>query len=262
MIVFPNAKINLGLHVLRKRADGFHDLETIFYPIPLRDILDVVITGDSEKGHSQIIGKNNQLFQPICVALKSGRLVYFSSSGIPIDGKADQNLCIKACELFDAESSLRGNVKIHLHKQIPLGAGLGGGSSDAAFVIKVLNQLSDTPVSDQRLLELAGKIGSDCPFFLVNKPVLAKGRGESMKPIKLNLSGYKIVIIKTAAHVSTREAFSAIQPFEEREGLIQLAAQLPGSWNNKMKNDFEPVIFSKYPEIENLKNQLIEKGAL
>ena len=258
MIVFPNAKINLGLHVLRKRADGYHDLETVFYPIPLKDILELVLVDKPDNATSgQTIS-----FQTISVSLKSGKQVHFSSSGIPIDGTAEHNLCIKACEIFDSEAKLPGNIKIHLHKQIPMGAGLGGGSSDAAFVLKILNQLSNNPFTDKQLIELAGRIGSDCPFFVINKPVLATGKGEIMTPINLDLTGYKIIVLKSAVHVSTHDAFSAIQPFENRSSLTHLVDQEPNSWQGKLTNDFEAAIFPKYPEIEKIKRKLIEKGAL
>ena len=175
MICFPNCKINLGLHVTEKRSDGFHNIETVFYPVPLHDILEIIKYGS----------KNS-----------------FESSGIDIPGNSSSNLVLRAYELLKKDFDL-SPVQIHLHKIIPIGAGLGGGSSDAAFAIKILNELFFLKMSDAEMMRYASRLGSDCAFFIENKPVFASGKGDEFNNIKIDLSGYTICLVKPDISVNT-----------------------------------------------------------
>ncbi len=190
MIVFPNCKINLGLRVLRKRSDGYHDLETIFYPIPLTDVLEITEYKDNVR--SQTI--------PISV------------TGISLEGDSSNNLCIKAYKLLKRDFPSLPHVQMHLHKIIPAGAGLGGGSSDGAFALRLLNRKFHLGLKEKELLEYAEQLGSDCPFFIINKPCYATGRGEALEPVSLDLSAYKMVIVNPGIHINTGRAFLSIKP--------------------------------------------------
>jgi len=232
MIVYPNAKINLGLNVLRKREDGYHDISSVFYPVKeCVDILEII---------------------------KSERFE-FTKSGIEIpDG---ENLCEKAWKLLDIDFRI-GNVKIHLHKRIPIGAGLGGGSADASFTLKALNKLFDLHLTNIQLEKYALKLGADCPFFIDNTPKLVEGIGEKMTSIDLDLSDYEILLVNPDIHISTKEAFSWVVP-ETPEQSIEQIIQLPlEEWKNKLKNDFEKSIFIKYPKLIDLKDKLYKEGAI
>lgn len=229
MILFPNAKINLGLNIKSKRPDGYHEIETIFYPINLCDVLEIL--------------PSNQLT--------------FTTSGIDIPGKG--NLCIDAYHLLREDFNIPA-VHIHLHKCVPVGAGLGGGSSDAAFTLKALNEIFDLQLSSEQLRVYAEQIGADCPFFIKNKPMLATGVGEILESIELDLSAYHIVIVKPNFHVSTEEAYSLVTPNEPSSSLSDLIKNPVNEW--QLQNDFEQSIFTKYPAIEELKNSLYEQGAV
>ena len=229
MILFPNAKINLGLHIKSKRADGYHDLETIFYSVNYCDILEI---------------------------LPSDQLA-FTSSGIDIPGKG--NLCLDAYNLLKNDFNIPA-VQIHLHKIIPIGAGLGGGSSDAAFTLKGLNKLFGLQLNTEQLKTYAVQIGADCPFFIENKPMLATGIGEILESIELDLSAYHIAIVKPNIHVSTKEAYSLVTPNESLISLRDLIKSPVKEW--QLQNDFEQSVFAKYPAIKDLKNSLYEQGAV
>lgn len=234
MIVFPNAKINIGLNVVEKRPDGFHNIESIFYPVmELFDVLEVII---SDK-------------------------LKFTSSGISIPGNNQDNLCLKAYHLIKADFDI-APVHIHLHKVIPIGAGLGGGSSDAAFTLKVLNQLFELNLTDEQLINYARKLGSDCAFFIKNQPVYAFGKGDEFEPITLELSKFNIKIEYPNIHVGTAEAYAGVKP-NKSEINIKETIQLPISeWKNKLKNDFEDSIFPNHPQIKALKEKFYSEGAL
>ena len=233
MISFPNAKINIGLYITGKRPDGFHDLETVFFPIGWSDALEFAYSGE----------------------------VQFSASGISVSGAAEDNLVMKAYSLLKKDFDLPA-LKIHLHKQIPFGAGLGGGSADAAFMLRMLNQSFKLGLSGEQLQQYAAKLGSDCPFFIVNKPVFATGRGEIMNEISLNLKGLSLVLVKPSVEVSTASAFRNIIPQKPAISLSE-QIQLPVSdWKNHIFNQFEMSVFKQYPEIEVVKNQLYDLGAL
>ena len=184
MIVFPNCKINLGLHILGKREDGFHNLETVFYPLLFRDALELI------------------------PATNNTTEIEFTGSGLAVDGNVSDNLCVKAYYLLKKNFPQLPLVKIHLHKAIPMGAGLGGGSADAAFMLKLLNEKFNLNISTPQLLNYALELGSDCPFFIINKPCIATGRGEILEEIEVDLSAYKIVLINPGIHINTGWAFS------------------------------------------------------
>ncbi len=236
MILFPNCKINLGLHVTRKRDDGYHDLETVFYPVQLRDALEMIRL-DTETG------------------------IGFTQSGIEIQGDATSNLCIKAYHLLRKDIPNLPGVKAHLHKAIPIGAGLGGGSADGAFALVLLNRLLQLNLPKEQLLKYALQLGSDCPFFLNNTPCLATGRGEQMKPLSLDLSDYVFVIVNPGIHISTADAFAGIKPSNDRRPLEEII-QLPvADWKELLVNDFEKSIGERYPQIQEIKEKLYGAGA-
>jgi 4-diphosphocytidyl-2-C-methyl-D-erythritol kinase len=240
MIVFPNCKINLGLNILRKRSDGYHDLETIFYPLPLTDSLEII----ENKYH----GKN-----PVPP---------FNSSGLPIEGNPASNLCVKAYRLLKKDFPTLPALLIHLHKVIPSGAGLGGGSADAAFALQLINKIGRLGLSDEILMGYAAELGSDCPFFIINKPCFAQGRGEKLEPIQLDLSGYRMVIVNPGIHVDTGRAFLDIRPAVPETSLKEIITRPVERWKDELCNDFEKIIFSKHREIVEVKDQLYTKGAI
>jgi 4-diphosphocytidyl-2-C-methyl-D-erythritol kinase len=232
MIVYPNAKINLGLNVLEKRADGYHEISSVFYPVKeLFDSLEII---------------------PADVLL-------FSSSGIAIAGEG--NICIKAYELLKAEFGIRP-IKMHLHKQIPVGAGLGGGSADGAFTLIALNQLFDLRLSKEQLEKYALKLGADCPFFIENIPKYVQGVGEKMLSVDLDLSAYKLKFIFPELHISTADAYGGITPKIPEANLLDLINQPIEKWKGKVKNDFELATFAKHPHLEKIKTQFYADGAI
>jgi 4-diphosphocytidyl-2-C-methyl-D-erythritol kinase len=235
MICFPNAKINLGLHVVSRRPDGYHNIETVFYPLPLYDALEVVPCGSGEPA--------------------------FVATGIPIDGSPDANLVMKALRLLQADFRLPA-MSVYLRKKIPAGAGLGGGSADAAFMLRLVNEFAGLKLSVGRLEEYAGLLGADCPFFIRNTPAFAEGVGNILTPVAVSLHGYRIVVVKPDIHVSTREAYAGITP---RQPLFHPAdtAMLPVSeWRHRMTNDFEKILFARYPVIAAIKQALYDRGAV
>jgi 4-diphosphocytidyl-2-C-methyl-D-erythritol kinase len=237
MICFPNAKINLGLNIVSQRNDGFHNLETIFYPINLKDGLEIINSESQEQ---------YQFFQ----------------TGIKIDGDPSTNIVIKALELVKNHSKINiPNIDIHLLKKIPTGAGLGGGSSDAAFMLKLLNKAYNLGIPNNELIELALQIGADCPFFLYNKPAFASGIGNQLEPIDLDLSGMYLLIVKPDVFISTKEAYSMVSPKSPTLSLKEIVTRPLYEWKELMKNDFEDPIFKKYPQICKIKQQLYDLGA-
>lgn len=237
MIIFPNAKINLGLNVVEKRPDGYHNLETIFYPINLQDALEVKratnVSGDSR------------------IKIK----------GTPINGLPEDNLVMKAYHLLNQQYSLPP-VDVCLFKHIPTEAGLGGGSSDCAFMIKLLNTKFELGLSLDEMEMYAAKLGADCAFFIRNEPVFATGIGNVFQSIDLSLSGYHLVLVKPDLSVSTRDAFSNICPHKPALSLKEVAGYPVETWKEYMVNDFEESIFSKYPAIAELKEKLYRLGAV
>ena len=233
MIAFPNAKINLGLHITEKRPDGFHNLETVFFPVGWSDMLEFVESGE----------------------------IHFTISGIDISGNPESNLVMKAYRLLKKEFDLP-NLKIHLHKQIPLGAGLGGGSSDGAFMLQMLNKTYNLNLSQEQLLGYAAVLGSDCPFFILNKPVYATGRGEIMTPFDVRLNDMFILLVKPSVEVSTAKAFQFVTPKQSVFPLPYLLRLPVLEWKEKVINQFEQSVFQLYPEIQAIRQQLYDRGAL
>jgi 4-diphosphocytidyl-2-C-methyl-D-erythritol kinase len=241
MILFPNAKINLGLNITRKREDGYHDLETVFYPLLLRDAIEV-IENKSEK-------------------TQQGPFV-FSQTGNEIHGSLENNLCYKAWKILKRDFPSIPPIAFHLHKAIPMGAGMGGGSADASFTLMLLNKQFNLGIPQVKLVEYALQLGSDCPFFIVNKPVLAKGRGEQMESLDISLTGYYIAIVFPHIHISTPWAFKQVRPSVPDMHLDDIIRQPIPSWRELMRNDFEPAVFAAYPAIGHIKSQLYDAGAL
>lgn len=238
MVCFPNAKINIGLNVIRKRSDGYHDLESIFYPIALCDVLEVI--------------ENHRASEP----------VEFYSTGISIPGNVNDNLCVRAYNLIAKDYQLP-KIKIHLHKIIPIGAGLGGGSSDAAFFIKLLNEKFELGLSWGEQHNYARQLGSDCSFFITNKPVFAEEKGDKYERVQLDLSGYYLVLVHPNIHVNTAKAYAGLVPKEPVSSLENDVLKLPvGKWKDIVKNDFEESVFAKFPGVKNVKDVLYRKGAI
>ena len=233
MISFPNAKINLGLNILSKREDGYHNIESCFYPIPWHDSLEVIEAASFS----------------------------FQSYGLDIPGAEQANLCVQAYELLRAAHNIPP-VEIHLLKQIPMGAGLGGGSADGAFTLKVLNQIYDLKITSEGLKYYAGQLGSDCPFFIDNLPAIATGTGIDLDIIDLDLSHLHIGVIHPGIHISTQEAYSGTYPNQNRDSIAQLIQEDIGDWDKRLSNDFEKSIFPSQPEIKNLKESFKSKGAI
>lgn len=238
MITFPNAKINLGLNIVEKRPDGYHNLETIFYPINLQDALEVTRRENNDKEYTLHI------------------------SGSPLVGEPEDNLVVKAYKLLKKDYPGLLPVDIHMYKHIPAGAGLGGGSSDAACMIKLLNDKFSLGLSTERMEEYAVKLGADCAFFIRNKPVFATGIGNLFEPVELSLKGYHIILIKPDIFVSTRDAFAEIKPVRPAVSLKEIVKQPMETWKNSMKNDFEDSVFKKFPEIAAIKDELYDLGAV
>ena len=236
MLTFPNAKINLGLNVVERRSDGYHNIETVFYPVGLSDVLEVV-PSDTCMDYS------------------------FSSSGIELGGDPEDNLIVKAYRLLRSDYQFPA-VDISLIKQIPFGAGLGGGSSDAAFMLKGLNELFELKITKRKLEKYAAVLGADCPVFIKNKPVFAGGIGNVFTPVKISLKGYYLLLVKPDIHVSTPLAYSLVVPEIPSHSLLELIQEPVAQWKDTIKNDFEKSVFAAYPEIESIKNQLYAMGAV
>ena len=233
MILYPPCKINLGLHILHKRNDGFHELDTCMYEIPLYDILEIIPSQNFE----------------------------FTSSGMIIPGDVDANLCVKAFKLLKEKHEI-SNVKIHLHKQIPMGGGLGGGSSDGTYTLKLLNELFELKLTDLILEGYASELGSDCAFFVNCGCQIAKGRGEILTPIQLDLSGYYIKIVNIGIHISTKEAYAGIEFQQHKNTLHELITKNITDWKTLLKNDFEISVFKNHPILKEVKENLYDEGAI
>lgn len=233
MVSFPNAKINLGLDITEKRSDGFHNIESCFYPVQWTDALEIV---PSEK-------------------------LLFSSSGIQIPGEVNSNLCLKVYEVLKKNFDLPP-VHIHLLKNIPIGAGMGGGSADAAFTIRSLNEQFHLGLSTEQMEDYLRPLGSDCAFFVNNQPVLAYEKGDRFKKIDLSLKGYFISIVYPELHISTKEAYSGVVPQKPAVSVETILQKESKEWKGLLKNDFESSLFPKYPLLKEIKEYLYAKGAL
>ena len=236
MTTHPNCKINIGLHVTSRRADGYHELETVFMPILLCDTLTIEPADDFR----------------------------FTQSGIVVDCPAEENICVKAYRLMRYRYPQIGDVLIHLEKNIPFGAGLGGGSSDAAHVITMLNELFDIGLGEEAMCQLAKQIGADCPFFILNRPCYATGIGDQLEPLNFQLStfNFQLILLKPTVSVSTADAYRGITPHPSNIDLRKAINEPVEDWRNLIVNDFEATVFPKYPIIAELKEMLYERGAV
>jgi 4-diphosphocytidyl-2-C-methyl-D-erythritol kinase len=232
MIAFPNAKINLGLNIVSKRPDGFHNLETCFYPVKIFDSLEII---------------HSDLFE-------------FTHSGIE-SSTGEDNLVIKAYRAVQKKYGI-GTVKIHLHKAIPMGAGLGGGSSDAAFTVKLLNELFQLDLTTKEMEEIVSPIGSDCPFFINNKAVIGKEKGNVFFPVTLSLEGYFGLLVFPPFGVSTKEAYSKVVPKTPLLPVEDIVQKDIHQWKISLNNDFEDSVFEIYPMLRDIKEQLYAHGAV
>lgn len=239
MIVYPNAKINIGLNVVEKRPDGYHNLETVFYPIGLQDILEIqeLDTDVPDSGYR------------------------LKLTGSLLDGSPEDNLVVRAFKLLKREFDLPP-VSIGLYKHIPTGAGLGGGSADAAFTVKTLNDRFKLGLTTQQMEDYCAQLGADCPFFIQNKPVFATGIGNVFHPIELNLKYKQLVLVKPDVFVSTKDAYAKVNVRHPETQLPELLSQPIETWKDTVVNDFEASVFSKYPEIAAIKDKLYDMGAV
>ncbi len=232
MVNYPNAKINLGLYITAKRTDGFHEIASCFYPIKWEEALEII----------------------------PSKAFNFSASGIPVPGEISSNLIVKAYQLLQSKHNLPP-VSIHLHKSLPMGAGLGGGSSDASHTLKLLNSIFDLNLSQETLLEYSAQLGSDCAFFIYNNPCIASGRGEILTPFSLSLKGYYLLLIHPGIHISTSEAYAGVTPRSLTIPLENILNQAPEFWKDKLINQFEEHLFKQLPELATIKKQLYDMGA-
>ena len=233
MICFPNAKINLGLNVVNKRPDGYHNIETVFYPIPVKDALEIV----------------------------SAEELSFTQTGIQVDAPMEKNLVIKALNLLKTQYDIPA-LEVHLLKAIPFGAGLGGGSADAAFMLKLLNDFCQLNIQPEELEKLAATIGADCPFFIRNTPVFATGTGNIFEPVELSLKNYHLCLVKPDVAVSPPEAYSLVTPAAPALSLKEIINRPVSEWKKLMINDFEQSVFTKHPVIGQIKETLYQAGAV
>lgn len=234
MITFPNPKLNIGLDILRKRPDGYHDIDTLMVPYEgMRDVLEIV---PAEKPEMTLYG-------------------------IPVDGDPMDNLCVRAWRIMADEFGIQP-VAIYLYKNIPSGAGLGGGSADAAFTLVMLNGMFGLGLEKPALAELAARLGSDCPFFIYNRPMLCRGRGELMSPYEMNLSGFRFEVVVPQVHVSTREAYAGVTPSMPEVPLEQCLARPVTEWRDCVNNDFEKSVFASHPQLSEIKEDMYARGAV
>ena len=251
MICHPNAKINLGLNVTERRPDGYHNLETVFYPIPVCDALQVETNADIPPA----------IFPQGC-AVHVDKLPDYtlSTAGIDIDCPPEKNLLIKALRALKQDFNLP-RLYIYMYKQIPSGAGLGGGSSDAAFMMKTLNAMFSLGLGDDELERRVAVLGADCAFFVRNLPVFATGIGNIFRPLELSLAGWHLVLVKPDIFVSTKEAYSGIRPHRPAVPVTDIVRRPVEEWRGLLDNDFEKGIFALHPAIAGIKEQLYARGA-
>ena len=240
MIVYPNAKINIGLNVVEKRPDGYHNLETVFYPIGLQDILEIKVL---DEGNVPECGYKLKI------------------TGTILDGSPEDNLVVRALKMLKHDFNLPP-VSIGLYKHIPTGAGLGGGSSDAAFTIKTLNKRFDLRLADEQMEDYCTRLGADCPFFIKDTPVFATGIGNEFHPVSFSLKGKHLVLVKPDIFVSTKDAYAKVNVRRPDTPLPELLAQPLETWKDTVINDFERSVFSKYPEIAAIKDSMYDIGAV
>ena len=241
MLTLPNAKINLGLNVVAKRADGYHDLETVFYPVPITDALEVF---------------------PMEPHFPSAVDCDLKVTNIHIEGDEQKNLVVRAYQLLKQDFPTLPRIHAHLYKGIPTQAGMGGGSSDCGFMITLLNRQFQLGLTDQQMIDYAARLGADCAFFVLNQPCYAEGIGERLEPIALDLKGWYLAVVRPDIPVSTREAFSLIHPEHPAQNCRDIVMQPVETWRDALTNDFEKSVFAIHPEIGAIKDQLYEMGAV
>lgn len=233
MVAFPPCKINLGLRVLRRRPDGYHDIETGFYPIPWTDVLEII---------------PSDAFS-------------FSQTGIQIDGEAASNLCVQAYRTLERDYVVPP-VIIHLHKCIPTGAGLGGGSADAAFVMRMISEIADLNLQQKTIMQMASELGSDCSFFVQDGPMIGSGKGDMLSAVHLDLSGTFLIVVKPNIAISTGKAYTLVQPNPSIQPIKEILEGYPmETWQGKLINDFEEPVFRQFPRLQEIKEQLYAQGA-
>ena len=240
MINFPIAKINIGLNVVSKRDDGYHNLETVFYPVPIKDALEVFPMEDGFPSDVRCDLKVTNLF---------------------IDGDEQKNLVVKAYNMIAQDYELP-RVHVHLYKHIPTQAGMGGGSSNCAYMIRLLNEMFSLGMSDEKMIGYAARLGADCAFFIKAQPAYAEGIGEKLQPISIDLSGCKMLVVRPNIPVSTKEAFSLITPQVPKKNCLDIVRQPIETWKDELVNDFERSVFAIHPEIGRLKEMMYEQGAI
>ena len=241
MITFPIAKINLGLNVVERRPDGYHNLETVFYPVPISDALELTIM-------------NTKFPSTVDCDIKV--------TNLEVEGDEQRNLVVKAYQLLKQDFQQMPRIHAHLWKGIPTQAGMGGGSSDCAYTIRLLNEMFTLGLSDEQMIQYAARLGADCAFFILSRPAYAEGIGELLQPISLNLSSYYIGIVRPNIPVSTREAFSLIKPQKPAKCCREVVMQPIETWREELTNDFEQSVFTLHPEIDAIKQQLYDLGAV
>jgi len=240
MINFPIAKINLGLNVVEKRPDGYHNLQTVFYPVPIKDALEVQVMDE---------------------AFPSDYDCDLKVTNITIEGDEQRNLVVRAYQVLKQDFPTLPRIHTHLWKGIPTQAGMGGGSSDCAYMMLLLNQQFQLGLTDEQLIEYAAKLGADCAFFILSRPCYAEGIGEKLQPIDLSLSGYYIAVVRPDIPVPTKEAFSRIRPHYPAQNCRETVMQPIDTWRDALINDFEESVFALHPEIGDIKQRLYDMGA-
>lgn len=240
MIIFPIAKINLGLNVVEKRPDGYHNLQTVFYPVPIIDALEVQVMDE---------------------AFPSDHDCDLKVTNINIDGDEQRNLVVRAYQLLKKDFPTLPRIHTHLWKGIPTQAGMGGGSSDCAYMMLLLNRQFQLGLTDDQLIQYAAQLGADCAFFILSQPCYAEGIGEKLNPIEVSLNGYHIVVVRPDIPVSTKEAFSLIHPHYPAQNCRETVMQPVETWRETLVNDFEESVFALHPEIGDIKQQLYDMGA-
>ena len=241
MISFPVAKINLGLNVVEKRPDGYHNLETVFYPVPLKDALEVTLMDEAFPS-------------PYDCDLKV--------TNIKVEGDEQRNLVVRAYNLLKQDFPQMPRVHAHLYKAIPTQAGMGGGSSDCAAMLLLLNKMFALQLTEQQLIDYAARLGADCPIFILNRPAYAEGIGERLQPLNLNLNGYHLAVVRPDIPVPTKEAFSLIKPCKPQKNCRAVIEQPIETWRDELTNDFERSVFALHPEIGAIKQRLYDMGAV
>lgn len=241
MITFPIAKINLGLNVVERRPDGYHNLETVFYPVAISDALELTIM-------------NPKFPSAVDCDIKV--------SNISVEGDEQRNLVVRAYQLLKQDFHQMPRVHAHLWKGIPTQAGMGGGSSDCAYTIRLLNEMFTLSLTDEQMIGYAARLGADCPFFILSRPAYAEGIGERLQPVSLDLSGYYIAVVRPDIPVSTKEAFSLIKPAKPAKNCRDIVMQPIETWRDELVNDFEQSVFALHPEIGAIKERLYDLGAI